>query len=424
MIEQYNLLPGVTLRTFRDTRFKQGCLTFQLVRLMDSSESSMAALLPSVLLRGTRRCPDLRSITEYLDELYGGAVGPLVRRVGDYHTTGLCCSFMDDRFALPGDKVMEPMLAFLEELLLDSPLEDGAFLPAFVESEKKNLISTIETERNDKRLYAVSRLLKDMCREDSFGLPRLGTPEQVSAITPRQLYDFHWKILETSPIEIFYVGSAEGSQVAQLLMPLLRKLPRRAEALPPQSDFHGCEGRHMVETLDVAQGKLCLGFTSPITNRTQRFPAMQALNLVFGSGMTSKLFMNVREKMSLCYSIYSSYYGTKGLLVVSAGIDADKEPQTRREILRQLKLCQEGEITEAELTAAKEALLTSLRSVHDTPGSIEGYYFTAVLGSLALSLEDYREAVEKLTVADLVDCAREIRLHTTYFLKGESQNDA
>ena len=70
MIETKTLLPGVTLHCCRDSRFKQGCLSFQLVRPMAKEESAMNALIPAVLLRGTRRCPNLRAITEYLDELY------------------------------------------------------------------------------------------------------------------------------------------------------------------------------------------------------------------------------------------------------------------------------------------------------------------------------------------------------------------
>ena len=131
--------------------------------------------------------------------------------------------------------------------------------------------------------------------------------------------------------------------------------------------------------------------------------------------------MNVREKMSLCYSIGSGYYGTKGILVVNAGIDFDKETLVKEEVLRQLALCQEGHITDQELRSAKEALLSSLRSTHDSPGSIEGYYSTAALSGLAFSHEGYMEAVEALTVEDVITCARQLQLHTTYFLKGESQ---
>ena len=413
MIETISLLPGVTLRAFRDTRFKQGCLSLQLVRQMDKAESAMNALLPSVLLRGTASCPDLRSITQHLDELYGASVSPLVRRIGDYQTTGLYCGFMDDRFALPGDQVLRPMLSFLEELLLDSPLEDGAFLPAFVESEKKNLISTIESELNDKRAYAMGQLLKTMCKADTFGLPRLGEAEQVAAITPKGLHDHYRKILRTSPIHIFYVGSAEARQVADLLMPLLSKLERDCSALASQTGFLPCEGSDVVETMDVAQGKLCMGFTTPITNRCREFPAMQVMNTVLGAGMTSKLFMNVREKLSLCYSIGSGYYGTKGIVIVSAGIDFDKEQLTREEVLRQLDACRDGDITGKELTAAKEALLSSLRATHDAPGSIEGYYATSALSELGMTPADYMDAVNAVTLADVVSAAKQLQLHST-----------
>jgi len=217
------------------------------------------------------------------------------------------------------------------------------------------------------------------------------------------------------------VGSAEASQVAELLMPLLNRLERNVIPLEPQSSFHPCEKSDVVETMDVSQGKLCMGFVTPITNRREDFAAMQLLNVIYGSGMTSKLFVNVREKMSLCYSIGSGYYGTKGILVVSAGIDFDKEQLTRDEALRQLQICRDGGITEQELRSAKEALLSSLRGTHDSPGAIEGYYATAALSGLVFSHGEYMEAVEAATIEDVVACANSLELHTTYFLKGGSQ---
>ena len=418
MIETLTLLPGITLRCFRDTRFKQGCLSFQLVRPMDREEAAGNALIPAVLLRGTSRCRDLRAITEHLDTLYGAAVSPLVRRVGDYQTVGLYCAFMDDRFALPGDRVLAPMMDFLEELLLDTLTENGAFLPDIVESEKKNLITTIESDLNDKRTYAMTRLLKNMCSADTFGLPRLGEKAQVAAIDHRELYGYYRRILAESEIQIFYVGSAEADTVAGLLRPLAERLGERYVNLPEQTPLRESPESHTAETMDVTQGKLCLGFTTPITNRGPEFAAMQLLNSVFGAGMTSKLFMNVREKLSLCYSVGSGYYGTKGIVTVSAGIDFDKEQQTRDEILGQLAACQAGDISPEELNAAKAAILSSLRATHDSPGAIEGYYATAALSGLGLSPDAYMAAVEAVTLADVVSAANTLKLHSSFFLKG------
>ena len=418
MIQTMTLAQGVTLRCFPADKFKQSCLSFQLVRPMAEAEVAQNALIPAILLRGTKKHPDLRAITRKLDDLYGASVSALVRRIGDYQTTGLYCAFIADKYALDGDRVLAPMVDFLRELLLEPVLEDGGFNREFTESEKRNLILTIESERNDKRVYANTQLLRTMCRADSFGIPRLGTVAQASAIDHKALYAHYQRILRESAVEIFYVGPADIKTVASLLQPIFAEIQRNYGNLPAQTPFRDGGGSHRTEEMEVAQAKLCMGFTTPITNRAPEFAAMQVLNTVFGSGMTSKLFMNVREKMSLCYSIGSGYYGSKGILTVSAGIDADKEPVARAEILRQLDACRAGEISPAELKSAKEAILSSLRGVHDSPGAIENFHGTAAISGLPLTRESYMAAIEAVTVEDAAAAARTVTLHSSYVLKG------
>ena len=416
MLKTIEILPGIFLRSFTDRRFKQGCLSFQLLRPMKPDEAAKNALLPAVLLRGTKKHPDLRSITEKLDDLYGASVGASVRRVGDYQTTGLYCSFIEDRFT-GGEQVLSPMIAFLRELLLEPVLEDGGFCADFVSGEKKNLIATIESELNDKRAYAMGQLLRKMCKADSYGIPRLGDVETVAAIDAKDLYGHYQNILRTSTIHLFYVGS-DPDQAEKLLRKAFADLPREVTPLPKQTPFQDAGGCDETEVMDVTQGKLCLGYTTPITNKREDFAAMQVLNVIFGSGMTSKLFMNLREKLSLCYSIGSAYYGSKGIVTVSAGIDFDNEELSRREIAAQLEACCRGDITEEELTAAKEALLSGLRGVHDSPGAIEGYYATTALSGLSMSVAEYMDAIRAVTAEDAAGAARTMKLHTTYFLKG------
>ena len=421
MIHTFELFPGVTLRCYPDHRFKHSCLSLQLVRPMCREEAAFNALLPAVLLRGCKRCPDLRDITLRLDDLYGASVGTLVRRVGDYQTTGFFASFVEDRYAMEGDAVLAPMVAFLGELLLDPVLEEGVFLQDFVEGEKKNLISTIESQLNDKRAYAMEQMMRRMCKEDTFGLSRLGEKEDVAAITPETLFDHYQKILGTSRIDVFYVGSAPAQQVADLVKALLGDISRNYVNLPEQTGFHTCPGGSYEEQMEVSQGKLCMGFTSPVTIRDEGFVAMQLLNMIFGGGMTSKLFMHIREKLSLCYAIGSGYHGAKGIFSVSAGIDSGKKDQVQEEILKQLEACRRGEISQEELNAAKQALRASLLSTPDAPASLEGYYASAALSGLMLTPEAYITAVEQVTVEQVAEAARLLELHTVYFLKGVTE---
>ncbi len=418
MIKTIELLPGITLRCFPDQRFKQGCLSVQFLRPMCPEEAAQNALLPAVLLRGTQQNPDMRSIILRLDDLYGAAVGALVRRIGDVQTTGLSCSFLDDRFALPGDAVLAPMVDFVRQLLFEPVLEKGCFREDYVESEKRNLILTIESQRNDKRAYAAAQMLKTMCPDDPFGTPRLGDTAQAEKITAKALFAHYQKLLRESPVHIFYTGSADPEQLAQLLRPVFAGMDRCYVPLPPQSPLRTAAPGQHTQTMDVAQGKLCMGFVTPITFSDPRFPAMQVYNTVLGSGMISKLFMQIREKLSLCYDISSGFYGSKGVLTVSAGIDCDKDALVQQQILEQMQLCIRGQISDEELSAAKQAILSGLKATHDSPGAIESYYATAAISGLALSPAQYMDAVAQVSTQDVAAAAATAQQHTVFFLKG------
>lgn len=419
MVKTISLLPGVTLRCFPDSRFKQNLLSIQFLRPLKEEEAALNAMIPVVLLRGCKSAPDLRAITRRLDDLYGAAVGVLCRKVGDYHTTGLSCNFISDRFTL-GEELLCPMVDFLKDLLFHPLLQEGVFCKEFVESEKKNLISAIASQMNNKRSYAMSRMMDHMCKDDPFGTPRLGRIPQVEAITSETLYRHYQKVLKESPVELFYVGEQDPEVVAQALKPLFEGLCREVQPLPAQTGFQGgTPGRHE-ETMEVAQGKLVMGFETPINLREGDFAAMQVLNTVLGAGMTSKLFMNIREKMSLCYDIGSGYHGSKGIVAVAAGIDFDKEELVKEKILDELSACQAGNITQEELLAAKEALCSGLDSTHDSPGAIETYYASGVLSGLDLTPQAYMEKITAVTKEAVSEAAKTLKLHTVYFLKGVS----
>lgn len=419
MVQTLEILPGVVLRYMQAGRFKQSALSIQFLRPMTMEEAGVNALIPAVLLRGCEGYPDLQRITEKLDDLYGASVGTLVRRIGDYQTVGFYCGFIEDRFALKGDAILAPMLEFVGKLLLEPLLEEGGFCREFVESEKRNLISVIESEFSDKRTYAASRLLKIMCREDSFGIPRLGEVSQIRQIDAVSAYAHYQNMLRQSPLELFYVGSASMETVAQLLRQMLAGVERAPEALPPQTPFHHVTGQMAQEQQQIAQGKLAMGFVTEITNRDSRFAAMQVMNTVFGSGMTSKLFMQVREKMSLCYAIGSGYYGSKGILTVNAGIDTAQERKATEAILAQLEACKRGEISAEELEAAKEAILSGLRAVYDSPGAMESFFSTAAISGLGRTPEGYADEIRGVSLENVAEAAQTVQLHSTFFLKGE-----
>ncbi|HIT33984.1 MAG TPA: insulinase family protein [Candidatus Faecousia intestinigallinarum] len=419
MITLIQLQPGITLRCCQDSRFKQGLLSFQFLRPMQRQEAAANALLPAVLLRGSQEYPDLRAITLGLDALYGAGIGAAVRRVGDCQASGLSMTFLEDRFALPGEQVFAPMVDFFQSLLLHPLLQDGVFREDYVESEKRNLIAAMESRRNDKTVYAMDRLLQNMCRQDSYGIPRLGEPAQVREITPQSLTAHYQALLAESPVELLYVGACSPEQAAARLSPLAEALGSRSGQPPVQRPFQDAGGGQWQEAMEISQSRLCLAFATPVTLGHTLAVPMRLMNLVFGGGMMNKLFQNLREKMSLCYDISSAYHAGKGILTVTAGIDAQNAELARREILAQLEACCRGDISELELTGAKEAMCSSLRAAFDAPESMESYYFSAALSSMDMDVPEYTQAILAANIGQLSQAARTLRLHSEFLLKGE-----
>ena len=418
MNHRTEILPGVYLTAVQSDKFKTGCFSLNLLRPMKKEEAAANALIPSVLLRGSETCPDIASISAKLDELYGASVGTLVRKKGEVQLVGFYCDYVQDEYV--DEPVFAPLMAFLAELLLNPQLENGAFPEAVVDSEKLNLENAMLSRINDKRTYAASQLIRTMCAGQPYGIPRIGEPEDLKNITAKSLYAHYRDLLATSRVELFYMGSLSPEAVTKVLQAALAELPR-AEVFVPVGTTPAPQARPVqekTERLDVTQGKLSLGFFTDITAKDPRYPALVLAATVFGGGATSKLFTNVREKMSLCYYASASFEKFKGVLSVSSGVEFSKLETAKTEILRQLEACKAGDITDAELESARGYLVSDLKIAMDSPGRLDDYYMGQILLEQDGTMEDLASAIARVTKQEAADAIQALRLDTIYALEG------
>ena len=295
-------------------------------------------------------------------------------------------------------------------------------LEEFVESEKVNLCNTLASEINDKRSYATVRMIRSMCAGEKNAVPRLGERESVERITPGTLYEHYEKVLASSRVEILYMGKKSGEEAERLIRAMIEGLPRRElTAVGTDVIRSAADVRSLTEQMEVTQGKLTMGFRTGCTCADPNYPALMVMNAVFGAGVSSKLFRNVRERMQLCYYASSAIEKYKGIMVVSSGIDFGNFDVAREEILRQLEDCRAGNITEEELEKARQYLISAFRSAKDRPGSLDEFYLgQAIIGQNG-TVDDLIAALQQVSMEAVVAAAREITLDTVYFLKGVSE---
>lgn len=417
-----NIAPGIGLTCLRTEKFKTGCLSMALVTELSKKTASKSALTPRVLRRGSAGYPDMRSISEALDGNYGARIEPAVRKKGELQCIGFYADFTDDRF-IPDADTLEKTTSLLGDILLSPNLYENSFREDYTLRERSNLIDDIRAVINDKRGYSVHRLLEEMCSEEAFGVSSLGSEDEARGITPEALTAHYRGILAKSAVHVFYCGSAHPERVESALIPILDKLPRDAGISIPETIpvLHPASGapRRFTEELDVAQGKLAIGFRlGKAIVDAPNYPALMVLNAVYGSGDMSKLFQNVREKLSLCYSVGSSIDRHKGVMVVTAGVDPQNCGIATDEILAQLSHVKNGDISEQELVSAKRAVVTSLKLAMDRPGGLGELYFDSYISKVPYDPCGLCGSVEAVTIDDVLVSASDVCLDSTFFLTG------
>lgn len=418
MTKRTELLPGVWLNTVQTDRFKTGCFSINLLRPLTMEDASPNALLPSVLLRGCGGYPDMQAISTRLDELYGSSVGTLVRKKGEVQTVGLYADFLEDQYA-GGAPLFRQVLDFVRQLIFDPCLEGEGFVGEYVDGERLNLSNAIASRINEKRAYAVSRLLKTMCAGEAYAVPRLGEEQPLQMVTAENLYARHRDLLANSRIELFYLGQQPQDAVETVVRELLADLPVGSrQTVKTETVWTPHPVQYAEETMDVTQGKLTIGLRTPITAADARFPALMLLNAVYGSGVTSKLFVHIREEQSLCYYAGSSIDKFKGIMLVDSGIEFSNYQLALDGILHQLELCKQGQITEEELESARTHLVSGFRTGMDSPGRLDDYAIGQAIAGLDGSMADMAQAIGQVTLEQVVEAANTLQTDTVFFLKG------
>ncbi len=422
------ILPGVWLTALRSDKFKTACLSVSLLTQHDRENAALNALIPFVLSRGTSRHPDMQAIANELDGLYGSCIEPVVRRIGEIQCIGFYASFPDGRYLPGGADVLQSVAALMGELLLYPNTKGGLLLPDYVESEKDKLLEIIRSRVNEKRSYAIMRLLEEMCCYEDFAVPRFGLEASAEGIYYRRLTKHYRNLLLTSPVELFYCGSADFDSLETALTDALCTMPRGEIDYDIGTDIRmnavSEQVREFTEEMPVSQGKLVMGFRLGECMEEPNLPAIYVFNAVFGGGVTSKLFMNVREKLSLCYYASSLVDTHKGLLIADSGIDADKLDAVKSEILAQLDAVRNGQVTEAELNTAKSCVVSDLRSTMDSQGALEGFYLANAIDGIDCDPNELAELANDVTLDDIVAIARSAVLDAVYFLCPDGEEDS
>ncbi len=414
----------ITARVIPCEKFTSNYLSFQFAVPLKKETVAKYALLSSVMQRGCVAYPTQEAISMRLEELYGADLALTNAQTGEIQILSFAIDMLDDRFSLDGESITDGAIALLREVLVAPYLENGAFSAEYVEREKANLIDNIRAAINNKNSYALKRCREIMCAGEAYSLSLQGTEDEVAAITPQELYAAYEQLLREAKIMVFYLGKTKAETVLDAVSQVTASFTDRAPlALDTEVILQASEVKRVVESVNAVQGKLTMGFRLGTSNRMRSAAEIMLMNAIFGSSTVSKLFMNVREKLSLCYYCSSMVDSFKGVLYVYSGVENENAEKAEKEILLQLAEMQAGHITDEEFACAKQHMRGYYRSIADSPVAMGNWYKNRAFIGDSRSPEDEMALLETITVEQIVEMSKGITLDTVYFLRGVSAGE-
>lgn len=427
VLEKVSLTDGIVLSAFRTDKFKTGLINFTFSIPFSAKNAAYNTLLPELLKRGTEKFPDISSIDKRLDELYSTTLDMRSSRIGKNLILSVTADLLDEKYIFDDTNLLDEVLELVFEILTKPRLIDGLFPDKIFEQEKRFFLENIDASKNNTRNYSLIRLSEMMYSRD-MQIPTIEESKKiVSEITNRDIVDFYKTVFLSAPVEIFYIGSLDINTVKDktncffagrdTVRPLSTKTIPYAEPV--------CDFKSVCEKMPVSQGKLAIGFkTDTVISTTETdYYSVILMNEIFGGSAASKLFLNVREKLNLCYFCSSSYNQYTGVLTVSSGIENKNRDIAEKAILSEFEKVKRGEISDIEIESAKKSLKNAYRQLYDSPYDILSFYGNRGYFSINDTIESTEAAILSLTREDVVRVANKVVLDSMFFVEGTSTYD-
>lgn len=411
-----DIMDGVELVCVPANRFKTNEIKLSFCLPLSRDTVSAEALAISLMSNASKEYPDISAINKRLAYLYGASLDCSIKVSGNNHILSLSLSSLDDRFSL-GGKISSECVDMLLSLAFQPRLDDnGDFFADDITREQRILIEKIESEQNEKRVYALRRAEELMFGDEVFAINRFGTIDGANAVTASDVKNAWQRMVSSAKIQLVVIGDVDENELADKLadafVGVVRDYSKNAPAeFKPEAN----EVRTFTDRIDVKQGKLVLGYRVNMASDDDKTSAMRAFCDTFGGGPYSKLFANVREKMSLCYYCSARYDRRRSCIIIQCGCEEENMDKAIDEIQNQLSEIKNGSFEE-ELTASRMGLSDMIMSVNDDSGALLEWYAGQISDGVIKSPQTSADENNSVLAEDVKACASLISLDTVYKL--------
>ena len=374
-------------------------------------------MLSLILFESSKKYKTRRLIDIECENLYNIGVGSGTMISGNSNILSFNATFLNEKYT---EKNMnEKSFKFFLDFIFNPNVKNNKFDKKSYINAKNKLQEDIESLYENPSRYAFKGLYENMCPNTSLVYQSTGYQEDLDNLDEEKLYNYYKEILDTNSIDIFVIGDIDTLQFKKIIEDnfKIKNIKRKKiNHLIEHTKFLD-EPKYVKKKRDINQGILLVGSKLENITNFERLYTLAVYNHILGGSPDSKLFKEVREKNSLCYSISSTYSGVCNLEIIRSGIDSKNYKKTLDLILKEQDKMKNGEFLEEEIEIAKVNMLSALKEVEDSQNGIINMYEAHEYLGYDL-IEERRKNLKKVTKKDLLELSKKMHLDTIFLLEG------
>ena len=374
-------------------------------------------LISDILLQSSEKYSSKRDLTIEAEDLYAADISTNNNRLGNYIFTSFHLQVLQDKYTEEGN--LEKAFEFLSEIIFHPDVTKEGFKKDKLELVKSNAEIALDSLKEDATAYSLIRMAEAFDKENPISYRMTGYKEDLDDIDERNLYESYLNMINNDYVDIFVVGDYDKKEMLSLIKKYFKFKKIKKQKTSYLIKEKKCRGRRLFakETIDNTQSKLAIACTlNKLTEYERNYPLVLA-NIILGGGPDSKLFKEVREKNSLCYTIHSISNKLDNVLIISAGINKDNFDKTVNIITESINSMKKGKFTDQDIKMAKELYNTSAEELEENENRIiNEYLYEEILG-----LEPIEERVKKMskvTKHQITKVCKKIGMDTVFLLEG------
>ena len=411
-----NDLGSFKVHMIETDKFKTLAVKVVFRRPIEKSQITIRNVLCDLFMQSTKKYATKRDLTIKAQDLYAAEISTSNNRLGNYITTTFHLNCLNDKYTEEGN--FKQAVEFLSEIIFNPDVNRRRFNKEKIDIVKTNCRSALNSLKEDSANYSLIRMFEEFDSEAACSYRLAGYLEDLDKIDEKTLYEYYESMIEHDLVDVFILGEFNEDEVTKIFRDAFKlrtlkkvRVPYILEEKPVKKK------REFNEKIDNSQSKLSIACRCNEMSEYERNYVLTLYNVILGGGCDSKLFKEVREENSLCYTVYSVPNKLDNVLIIQAGIDKDNYEKTVKLIEKNMEDMRKGKFSEADISIAREYYLTALEEVlESTDRIIDNYLMKELIDTDTIEMK--RVMINKVEKDEIVKVAKKIKLDTVFLLEG------